>query len=429
MKILTMSNTFTPHVGGVARSLERFRAEFRRQGHRDLIVAPTFEDMPEDEMDVVRLPAIQQFNGSDFSVRLPIPALLFPTLEQFEPDVVHAHHPFLLGDTALRIAALNQIPHVFTHHTLYEQYTHYVPGDSHVMKRFVIELSTGYANLCDAVIAPSESVASVLRKRGVNVPIVVIPTGVGKEWFIQEDAAAYRMASGIPKKAFVIGHVGRLAPEKNLDFMCEAVTHFMRQHKEAHFLLAGVGPLEHKIEDGFKNAGLGARYHHIGQVGPDTLVKAYHAMDVFVFASQSETQGMVLTEAMAGGTPVVAVDASGVREVIRDKVNGRLIPKEVSEDFSAAISWVYRASPEIRSALRTAARETADEFSISRSAARVLKLYEGLIEQERVKRDIEDSGWMSILPLIETEWDLWANRANALTAAIIDDEAEGSEQA
>ncbi len=424
MNILTMSNTFTPHVGGVARSLERFRAEFRRLGHRDLVVAPTFEDMPEDEVDVVRIPAIQQFNGSDFSLRLPIPALLFPELDKFKPDVVHAHHPFLLGDTALRIAALNQIPHIVTHHTLYEQYTHYVPGDSPAMKRFVIELSTGYANLCDGVIAPSESVASLLEKRGVTAPITVIPTGIGPEWFVPKDGPAYRESIGIPKDAFVLGHVGRLAAEKNLSFMCGALIDFMRRNAETYMLIAGTGPFEKKMRALFKKAGFSHRLHLVGQLAPSALVRAYNAMDVFVFASQSETQGMVLTEAMAGGVPIVALDASGVREVLEDEKNGRLLQSESLEDFSKALSWIFSRSPNQRQALQATARKTADRFSIARTADQVLNLYEKCIEQERIKKEIEGSHWLSLLPLLETEWELWANRANAITAALTDSEKE-----
>ena len=146
MNILMMTNTCTPHVGGVARSVERFTSEYRRRGHRVLVVAPIFENMPSQEVDVVRIPAIQHFSGSDFSVVLPIPAFLISAVEAFEPDIVHSHHPFLVGGTALRIAHLHETPLVFTHHTMYEQYTHYVPGNSAVLKRFVIKLTTSYAN-------------------------------------------------------------------------------------------------------------------------------------------------------------------------------------------------------------------------------------------------------------------------------------------
>ncbi|HWR75953.1 MAG TPA: glycosyltransferase, partial [Thiobacillus sp.] len=178
MNILIFTNTFTPHVGGVARSVEAFTEEYRTRGHRVLVVAPEFPDMPQDEVDVVRIPAIQNFNASDFSVVLPIHPALSETIDAFRPDIVHSQHPFLLGMTAVRIARHRGLPLVFTHHTLYEQYTHYVPGDSPALKRFAIELATRYANLADQVFAPSESIRDLLQQRGVVTPIAVVPTGV-----------------------------------------------------------------------------------------------------------------------------------------------------------------------------------------------------------------------------------------------------------
>jgi glycosyltransferase involved in cell wall biosynthesis len=117
-----LTNTYLPHVGGVARSVASFTEAFRRRGHRVLVVAPIYDDLPEHETGVYRLPAITHFNGSDFSLRLPVP-LPSAVIDEFDPDVVHAHHPFLLGDTALRVAVTRQRPLVFTHHTMYEQYT------------------------------------------------------------------------------------------------------------------------------------------------------------------------------------------------------------------------------------------------------------------------------------------------------------------
>ena len=118
MNILILTNTFTPHVGGVARSVEAFTAEYRRRGHRLLIVAPEFPDMPQDEVDVLRINAIQNFNASDFSVALPIHPQLSETIDAFRPDIVHSQHPFLLGTTACRLARHRELPLVFTHHTL-----------------------------------------------------------------------------------------------------------------------------------------------------------------------------------------------------------------------------------------------------------------------------------------------------------------------
>lgn len=120
MNILIFTNTFTPHVGGVARSVEAFTSEYRRRGHRVLTVAPEFPDMSEDEVDVIRIEAIQNFNASDFSVALPLHSSLTEKVVAFKPDIVHAQHPFLLGMTALRLARYLEVPLVFTHHTLYE---------------------------------------------------------------------------------------------------------------------------------------------------------------------------------------------------------------------------------------------------------------------------------------------------------------------
>ena len=335
MNILMLSNTFTPHVGGVARSVETFTAEYRRRGHRVLIVAPEFPDMPQQETDVVRISAIQNFNASDFSVALPIHPQLGDAVDAFGPDVVHAHHPFLLGITALRLARHRGLPLVFTHHTLYEQYTHYLPGDSPVLKRFAIELATRYANLTDRVFAPSESIRELLRERGVTTPIAVVPTGVCLERFAQGDGPGFRRLTGIPETACVVGHLGRLAPEKNLEFLAEAVADFMRGNSGAHFLVIGSGPSEAAIRELLARSGVVERLHIAGILQQQQLADALHAMDVFAFASTSETQGMVLTEAMAAGLPVVALDAPGAREVVRDMHNGRLLTQATPAAFGA----------------------------------------------------------------------------------------------
>ncbi|HSG05034.1 MAG TPA: glycosyltransferase, partial [Nitrospiria bacterium] len=294
MKILMFTNTFPPHVGGVAHSVASFMEDYRRLGHRVLVVAPIFPGTPAKEKGIVRIPAIQNFNGSDFSVRLPIPSFLFPKLDGFEPDVIHSHHPFLLGDTALRVAAWKKAPLVFTHHTMYERYTHYVPGDSPQMKRFVKELSTGYANLSDAVIAPSESIAEILRGRGVETPITEIPTGVDLSEFEKGDGEGFRRRHGIPEDAFVVGHLGRLAPEKNLVFLARAMNRFLKRDPTAHAVIAGSGPIQEELKRIFAKGGNSGRCHLIGTVLPADRTHAYHAMNVFAFASQTETQGMVL---------------------------------------------------------------------------------------------------------------------------------------
>jgi endonuclease/exonuclease/phosphatase family metal-dependent hydrolase/glycosyltransferase involved in cell wall biosynthesis len=418
VNILMMTNTYLPHVGGVARSVASFAAEYRRRGHRVLIVAPEFENRPAEEADVVRIPAIQNFNGSDFSVRLPIPGILTKHLDSFNPHIVHSHHPFLLGDTAVRVAAARNLPLVFTHHTMYERYTHYAPVDSPVLAHFIVDLVLGYTDLCDAVVAPSESVAELLKARSVVTPIEVLPTGIDTAQFARGDGGNLRQALGVSLDALVVGHVGRLAPEKNLTFLSQAVTKFLQRHRRAHFLVVGGGPSEEVLRQVFHSAGLQDRLHLVGSLQGQPLVDAYHAMDVFAFASRSETQGMVLIEAMAAGVPVVAIDAPGAREVVIDGVNGRLLPTPIVRSFVQALAWVANQSPSQRQQLSAAAVARADEFSMSRMADKALRLYAALVEKGGRKKTSEHSEWETVARLIRTEWELWSNVAQAATAAM-----------
>jgi len=418
MNIVMVTNTYLPHVGGVARSVDAFTTEYHRRGHRVLVVAPEFPGTPAHEQDVVRIPAIQHFNGSDFSMALPVPGLLRDALESFQPDIVHSHHPYLLGMTALRIARSRRRPLVFTHHTRYEEYTHYVPLNVPKLKRFVIELATHYCNLCDQVFAPSESIASLLRERGVLTPIAVVPTGVRIEQFASADGPGFRRALGIPQDAFLVGHVSRLAPEKNLHFLAEAVARFLKIHPRTHFLVVGTGPSEPDIRSVFARSGLSGRLHHAGVLGHPRLADAYHAMDVFAFASKSETQGMVITEAMAAGLPVVALDAPGVRDVVRDRYNGRLIQIESTQAFALALGWVLELPAAQRRALSGAALKTAREFSLERTADKALAHYQALLSQAPANKSEEDAAWERVINLIKAQWEITRGMAEAAGAAL-----------
>ncbi|WP_182870946.1 glycosyltransferase [Rhodopirellula sp. JC639] len=431
MKVVMFTNTFTPHVGGVCRSVQQFTQEFRALGHRVLIVAPEFEGAPADETGVVRIPALQHFNGSDFSVPVPIPGYLTTRLDQFQPDLVHSHHPFLLGGTALRVSARRDIPVVFTHHTQYEKYTHYVPGDSKTMQRFVVELAVGYCNLCDAVIAPGKTILERLREQGVTRPMVEIPTGVDVVRFRHGDGPAARKRLGIDEGSFVIGHVGRLAPEKGLECLANCVARFVQQFPDATFVVAGEGPSGKTVRGVFEKHGVSDRLKLLGNLPRNDLVDLYHAMDVFAFSSQSETQAMVITEAMAASVPIVAVDAAGVRDVVRDGENGRLVKSplaspvagaladdQVSERFLDALIQVHDAPHDRYRQWTAGAWQTAQRFSMEEMAARTIKLYEQVANSKRDGEHRHDA-WSAAIRRIEEEWQIWSNVVDAAGHAII----------
>ncbi len=416
MNIVIFTNTYTPHVGGVARSVEAFVSEYRKLGHRVLVVAPEFAGMPEEELDVVRIAAIQNFNASDFSVALPFHDRLSDVLDEFEPDIIHSQHPFLLGMSALRTARYRNLPLFFTHHTLYEQYTHYVPGDSQTMQHFAIALATRYANLCDQVIAPSQSIADLLHQRGVTSPLKVIPTGVYLENFANGDGNLVRRQLDIPADAMVIGHLGRLAPEKNLAVLSQAVAEAIGSHSKAHFLVVGAGPSEHAIRQIFADAGIADRLHLAGVLQRQQLTDALHAMDIFSFASTSETQGMVVTEAMAAGLPVVAFDAPGVREVVINNNNGLLLSETSAKALTAALTELMN-SPEKIKMLGQGALRTAGNFAMSCSAAKALLCFRSLLDTVPVNTKTERD-WEDVLAWIKAEWDILSSVAVAGTTAV-----------
>ncbi|MBI4372283.1 MAG: glycosyltransferase [Candidatus Omnitrophica bacterium] len=421
MNILMMTNTYLPIVGGLERSIESFTKEYRKRGHRVLIVAPEFKKRPKKELDVIRVPAIQNLNGSDFSVNLPIPGFLKVALGNFKPDLIHVHHPFLLGTTALRLAYDYRVPLIYTYHTFFEQTMADLNKGLEVLKRFVVELSTGYANLCDHVIAPSSSILQMLQQYGVTTPITVVPTGIYLKAFEKGSGDQFRKEVNIPKKAFVVGHIGRLAVEKNLEFLCQGAATFLKTEKKAYFLIVGNGPLKKKMHQYLSGLGLKNRTRFAGTVNRKNISDAFHAMDVFAFSSKSETQGIVLAEAMASGVPVVAVDAPGARDIVRDKFNGRLIPKENSLMFARALSWILNLNKSGRKKISDRAKKTAEEYSMDLCTESALSLYAKLKAKESQERKSEESIWSSVMDRIKAEWDLMSNLTKATKEAITAD--------
>jgi len=424
MNICMFTNTYLPHVGGVARSVSFFSEDLRKMGHRVLIIAPTFSEnneFDEDQKEILRMPAIQNFNGSDFSVRIALPFIIDKKIDEFGPDIIHSHHPFLLGDAALRAAHRRRLPLVFTHHTLYEDYTHYVPLDSELLKNYVINLATEYANLCTKIIAPSRSIAALLQERGVNKPVEEIPTGVDTEFFARGHGARFRKSYSLSDNATIIGHLGRLAPEKNLEYLAKAVVFFLTENSESFFLVAGSGSSETDIRRIFRENELDGQLIMPGIVEGQQLRDVFKAMDMFVFASKTETQGMVLTEAMATGKPVIALDAPGAREVVQDGENGFLLQSNTSgKDFAKAIAVLIREIQE-NDRWRKAALNTAEKFSRKVCAERMVRVYESVLGHT-VKENQDGLDlfvdWDRLLRIIKTEWELFSQKTKVASEAI-----------
>ncbi len=420
MNICHFTNTFLPHVGGVARAVQTLLEEQREAGHRVLVVAPEFaegEAPARIERHVVRIAAFTHFNDSDFSVSLPLAAALEERLADFPADLVHAHHPFLLGDTALREAANRDVPVIFTHHTFYEHYIHYLPVRSEAAGEFAADVATRFAQRCAAVVAPSRSVRDLILSRGVSVPVHVIPTGIDTRLLATGDGARARGSLGLPADVPVIGHLGRLAGEKNLRYLATALGLALRAWPEARGLIVGDGPARAEMEDVLSSLGVRPRVVFAGKLGGRRLRDACAAMDLFAFASLSETQGLVLAEVMAAGVPVVALDASGVREIVRDGKNGRLLAADASEEVFARVlvNALRRVATRLRWA--EAARRTAATFDRGRTTRRLVALYASVVREHR-RTPRAASAFQPALARLVTEGQIIADKAGALFRAV-----------
>lgn len=420
MRILMMTNTYFPIVGGIEQSIYSFSEEFKKLGHEVLIVSPAFEGMPKEEPGVIRIPAIQKFGGTVFSINFPVSGLLTRLMKEFVPDIVHSHCPFFMGDYAVRLGRKHAIPLVYTYHTMFEQYINDWPIRNEGVKRFMVKLAAGYANLADQVITPSESVRDILLKRGVKTDMEAISTGVDLDQYSKGDRKAFRQRNQIPADAPVIGHAGRLAPEKNLEFLTNCIAEALKKDAKAHALIVGLGPLEEKIKDIFKQAGFEKRAHFTGVLHYQDLVDSYYAMDVFAFASLSETQGIVLIEAMAAGLPVVALDAPGARDIIEDYHNGRLLKEMDTQTFSDALIWALNRTPEELQTIKQVLRMTAQKYPIRASAKRMLEVYEKIRSKKAVSVGKKNSSAYLFFWRIKAEWDIFSNYIGSAVRSVFE---------
>jgi glycosyltransferase involved in cell wall biosynthesis len=323
---------------------------------------------------VVRYPSLPAATYPEFALAVPYSRRIARFVERLEVDVLHAHHPFLLGPTAARLARRLGRPLVFTYHTRYEKYAHYVPLSRRLVEAAAIRLSTRFADRSDMVIAPSALIRDELRARGVRAPIAVVPTGVDLQRFAPGDRGAARRALGLPPAGALLLYVGRLDPEKSVDRVLLAFDRLASTVPDARLLLVGQGTTSAALRARARGLGAAPRIVFLGARAHDALVDCYRAADAFLFASETETQGLVLAEAAACGIPAVAVSAPGCEEVVRDGETGLLAKSDPAALADAAIGLLLD-EPRRRQMGRAARAVAEREFDARRQIARTLDVY------------------------------------------------------
>jgi glycosyltransferase involved in cell wall biosynthesis len=378
MRVGLFTNNYLPFRGGVATAVETLRQGLEALGHRTWIFAPAAHPPQADPPYVFRYPSIPAPTYPGFSLPLPVSRRLGRIARALDLDVVHVHHPFLLGLTGRRLARRQGRPLVFTYHTRYEKYAHYVPLPPRLVRSLAVRLACRFADSADLVVAPSEHVADTLRRRGVTAPVAVIPTGVDLDLFSPASRERARRRLGLPADGLICLYTGRLDREKSLERVLDAFESVAAAVSTATLHLVGKGSHSQALEGRAAAGRAGRRIVFHGGLAREALPDYYRAADLFLFASETETQGLVLAEAHACGLPAVAVRASGVDEVVTDGETGILTKAETGEMADAAIGLLLDVGR--RASMGQAARRLVEaRFAAPRQTAVMVAHYEALL--------------------------------------------------
>jgi glycosyltransferase involved in cell wall biosynthesis len=378
MRIAVFTECYHPIVNGVVVSVETFAGELIKLGHQVDIYAPAFPRYRDPEPNVFRMPSISPPVRVQYPLAIPGSSfLLRRTIAARRPDIIHAQHPFATGREARRWARRLGCPLVFTYHTLIREYAHYVPLPQPLVRAMAVRVSREYANSTDCVVVPTKATGELLRSYGVHKRIEVIPTGIDLDLVRGTERAPARPRFGIPAGVPVVACSGRIAREKSIDVLIRAFALVGQRFPEAHLLLIGGGPWLAQCQAIAASLHLSDRVHFSGYLPRKEVFDCLAESQAFAFASLTDTQGVVVLEAMALGCPPVAVRSGAVEDIIRDGVDGLLV-EATPEGLAEGIARVL-GSDDLHRALAGQARLRAEEFSSGRMAARLSHVYETLL--------------------------------------------------
>jgi len=378
MRVGLFTNNYLPFRGGVTTAVETLRRGLEALGHSVWVFAPAWREPHADPAFVFRYASAPAPTYPGFAIPLPFSRRLSRAARDLELDVVHAQHPFLLGVTARRLARAEGRPLVFTYHTRYEKYAHYVPLPERLVAAAAVRLASRFADSADLVVAPSARIAESLAAGGVTSPIATVPTGVPLDLFCPGDRGEARRTLGLPEGVPLCLYVGRLDREKSVERVIDAFGSIAGAVSGARLLLVGQGSYETALKRLAAASPARAAIDFMGSVVREELPPYYRAADLFLFSSETETQGLVLAEAHACALPAVAVRASGVDEVVRDGETGLLTKSDAQDLADAAIGLLLDADR--RLGMGRAARELAGrDFSAMRQVEVMAGLYRRLL--------------------------------------------------
>ncbi len=410
MRIAMMTNNYKPVVGGVPIAIERLAQGLRERGHIVYIFAPEYDGYGEEEEFVIRYCAFHKKAGGYVPLMKPIDLEMERKFRELEFDLIHVHHPILIGQRAQYLGKKYNVPVVFTYHTQYEQYLHYWKPYrwlkerdggleqrmvDFIEKKLVLGVIRKFTEGCSLVVTPSSQIQKLLEEREWEVDTTVLPTGLPDFIYSQysdqqseQDCNRERIRKACGNgKSHLLCTAARLSEEKNLKFLLRALAKLrIKMGDDIQLMIIGDGPQRIALEEYSKELGICDMVTFLGTIPNEEVPAYHHASDLFLFASKSETQGIVLLEAMAAESPVVAVGADGVDDVVYSGQNGYLTA-ESEEEFANRAEQILTDS-KLHRQLAQGAYETARRYKNEVIAWRAECNYEQVVlEHRNVKKD------------------------------------------
>lgn len=397
LKIAMFTNNYFPFIGGVPISISRLTKELRKQGHIVYIFAPQYPKQPADlDPYIIRCKLLRYHKTNIFN--FAIVNIFLPDIKKeftkHDFDLIHVHHPFWMGKKGMKLAKKYKIPIVLTYHTRFDKYYHYVPVAKRFFKNILShQIVKKFSQKCTMIFAPTETSKEYLTEIGITREIEVLPTGIDFDIFkelkfdIFKGVKEETIRSKYTKKGeALLCSVSRLSEEKNIYFMIDGIK-YVKERANIPFkcIIVGEGPEKENIMNKIQEEGLSDTIILVGNIPPDEISKYYLASDFFVFSSKSETQGMVLLEAMASFCPVVAVSAGGIEDVVIDGHNGYKTNEDISEWGKKVIELL---SDETKlDKMSKNAHEYAKKFSLELMARHAADVYIRAIEKCKKGKD------------------------------------------
>ncbi len=390
MRIAFFTNNYLPRPSGVAHAIENLRIELENLGHDVFIFAPRYSKTDKENNRLFRYKSfrIHKKLGPLRSIPFPHSAKLKKQIKELNLDIIHSHHPYLLGKTAQKYARELNIPLIFSLHTPYYQYLGHLIGNfGEAIDGLLLEIVSKYANKCDAIIVPTNAVKESLNKGNIIPPIYALPSGINLDMFSTIAKKNANKKLNIDESKIVLLTIGRLSYEKNIDFLIEAFYETNKIlgkrtncYKNIKFIIIGSGSQKIKLQSISKSLGLENIVTFAGKIPYNKLPLYYNTSDIFLYSSLIDTQGLTLCEAMASGLPIVSTDqAMGPRSLIKNNKIGYLVRPDIKIFSQRVIELIN--DKEKRKKFSENAKIEAKKYDRKILAKKLEKIYMTLIKK------------------------------------------------